>query len=180
MVVPQELESWKNMLGDISDYSRKSGFELSPVPMKEVLSNFIFLIEQRLAQHKVGLELEIPNQLPVIQANAQKLKQALVNLVMNALEAMPQGGVLKIKALVIRSQFEIRIGDSGNGISPDRLKQIFDPFYTTKANGLGLGLTICREIIDQHGGHLLVESQEGAGTIFTVHLPVEAAVKTVQ
>ncbi len=171
-MLPQELESWKNMLNEISDFSRKSGFELSEVRMDELLSDFVFLVEQKLAQHSVRLEREGAGELPMVLGNAQKLKQALLNLVMNAIEAMPNGGKIKLFAGERLGTLEISVTDTGPGIPAGRLETIFDPFISTKANGLGLGLAVCREIVEQHGGTLSVESREGMGTTFFVRLPV--------
>ena len=173
-VLPQELESWKSMLSEISDFSRKSGFELSEVRMDEFVKDLVFLIEQKLVQHGIRLEREDDTKLPVIRANAQKLKQALINLVMNAVEAMPGGGKIKLSMSGRSDDLEIIIADTGRGIPIDRLKTIFEPFYSTKTNGLGLGLAVCREIIEQHGGKLSVESHEGTGTTFYVRLPLLA------
>ncbi len=173
-VLPQELENWKNMLNEISDFSRKSGFELSEIRMEEFISDFIFLVEQKLLQHRIELELEIQTlkDFPVLRANAQKLKQALINLVMNAIEAMPSGGKIKLSMREQSGRFEIVFSDTGQGIPTSRLKTIFEPFYSTKTNGLGLGLAVCREIIEQHGGSLSAESREGAGATFRVRLPL--------
>lgn len=179
-VVPGELENWKNMLQDISDFSRRSGFELSAFDLNDFMQNFVPLIEQRLTQRNIQLEVDVPSNLPVIKANGQKLKQVLINLVTNALEAMPEGGILKISVRTLNrntgsvpsEEIEIKIQDNGKGISPNQLEQVFKPFYTTKTNGLGLGLAICREIMEQHGGKLELESKINVGTVFAVRLPV--------
>jgi two-component system NtrC family sensor kinase len=171
-VLPQELENWKNMLEEISDYSRKSGFELSEVRLDNFIQDFVFLVEQKLLQHGVRLEYEGTRHFPAVRANAPKLKQALLNLVMNAVEAMPGGGKIKLWVRDCSPEIEIGIQDTGQGIPADRFHSIFEPFYTTKVNGLGLGLAVCREIIEQHGGRLSLESRQGAGTTFYVHLPL--------
>jgi signal transduction histidine kinase len=173
-VLPQELESWKNMLNEIADFTRKSGFELSEIRMEEFIPDFLFLVEQKLTQHGIRLDREGVQDLPVIRGNAQKLKQALLNLVLNAVEAMPDGGEIKFWVKGHTSGFEIGIRDTGKGIPADRLKDIFEPFYSTKPNGLGLGLAVCREIIEQHGGSLSADSRVGAGTTFYARLPVLA------
>ena len=171
-VLPEELESWKNMLQDISDYSRKSGFELSAVNVNDLVADFTFLIERRLSQNAVRLELDVSENLPAIQGNGQKLKQVLMNLVINALDAMPEGGSLWFAAQVSGAHLEIAVRDTGKGIPKNRLETIFEPFHTTKTNGLGLGLTICREIVEMHGGRLTGQSEVGQGTMFTMTLPV--------
>jgi signal transduction histidine kinase len=106
----------------------------------------------------------------------------IINLIQNALESMPQGGSLNINTKVsidgqypdknIKKIIEIKISDTGNGMDKVQMQNIFEPFYTTKRGGLGLGLTICKEIIEQHKGIINVESQKDRGTIFTIRLPV--------
>ena len=182
-VLPEELESWRNMLQDISDYSRKSAFELSLIDLNALIVDFTFLTEQRLSQNRIRLELDMSAHLPMVYGNRQKLKQVLMNLVMNAMDAMPDGGVLYITARLSRNPsdrlqpLEIIVRDTGSGIPKSRLQAVFEPFHTTKVSGLGLGLTICREIVEIHGGTLKVESQVDYGTAFTIVLPVHEIVR---
>src|SRR3989338_9956462 len=91
---------------------------------------------------------------------------------MNAVEAMPDGGTLKLSMGERSGGFDIVLADTGKGIPAGRLQTIFEPFYSTKTNGLGLGLAVCREIVEQHGGSLSVESREGSGSTFFVRLPL--------
>ena len=106
------------------------------------------------------------------------MRQALSNLVQNAVEAMPNGGHLQVITTVVashggRRELELRVTDTGLGIPNDRLDKIFLPFYTTKTKGTGLGLALVHKIVLLHNGRIQVESQEGKGTTFRVHLPVE-------
>lgn len=175
-VVPQELENWKDLLQSISDFSRQAKFPLSPVEVGPFLEDFRLLVEERLVQRKVQLEWKAEGRLPVIEGNPAKLRQVLLNLVLNAAEAMPEGGMVKVAAGCVQADggrsLEIRIEDTGKGIPPDHLAAIFEPFYTTKHNGLGLGLAICRGIVDQHGGRIRVDSKVGRGTTFVLQFPV--------
>ena len=102
----------------------------------------------------------------------EKLTQALINIMKNGIQAMDQGGVLRIKARASRDSLEIKISDSGAGIAPDQMEKIFNYYYTTKEKGVGLGLPIAHRIIEAHQGQLKVESQLGAGTEVMVVLPV--------
>ena len=174
-VVPQELDNWQSMLDDITDFSKRPALELFRLNVNVFLKTFTSFIEQRLAEGNVRLKLSVPDGLPMVQANEQRLNQVLTNLIMNAVDAMPDGGQLRLSAETVGAHLCIGIQDSGKGIPEENLQSIFDPFYTTKPNGLGLGLNICREIIEQHGGRLQVQSLVGQGTSFTVRLPVEAA-----
>jgi signal transduction histidine kinase len=121
-------------------------------------------------------------ELPPVRADAEQLRQVFLNLGLNALQAMPQGGKLTISSGVRRgarrgeaaSFLEVRFRDTGVGISPGDLKNLFIPFYTTKEKGTGLGLPISQRIIENHGGTIEVRSQQGKGATFTVLLPIEA------
>jgi len=102
------------------------------------------------------------------------LYQAFVNLLMNALEASSHGGNLRVSTRVAGDEFEVTIADTGRGIPPEHLDQVFKPFFTTRHTGTGLGLPITREIIQRHGGRVTLESRVGEGTAVTVRLPMRA------
>ncbi len=103
----------------------------------------------------------------------EKLTQALINIMKNGMQAMEQGGVLRIEAHGLRERVEITISDSGTGIPPDQMEKIFNYYYTTKEKGVGLGLPIAHRIIEAHQGQLKVESQIGIGTKVTIVLPIK-------
>jgi signal transduction histidine kinase len=103
--------------------------------------------------------------------HASTLRRALLNLVQNALDAMPEGGTLTLAGQGTATQVQLQVHDTGSGIAAERLQQIFEPLYTTKPGGTGLGLYIVQEIVAAHAGQLTVESKEGQGTTFTVTLP---------
>jgi signal transduction histidine kinase len=105
-------------------------------------------------------------------ADPPRLKQVLLNLCRNAVEAMPEGGVLTLKAAREAGEVVIEITDTGVGIPASEVSQIFEPFYTTKATGTGLGLSVCRRIVEAHGGRITLDSRPGRGTTFRVHLPL--------
>jgi signal transduction histidine kinase len=101
------------------------------------------------------------------------MKQALLNLILNAIQAMPQGGTLTVSTALRKDAMEIRIADTGVGITEESRKKLFSPFFTTKRNGTGLGLAITYRIIENHRGRIDVESEPGKGTAFTVRLPIQ-------
>jgi signal transduction histidine kinase len=107
----------------------------------------------------------------VLLGDAEKLKQVVLNLVMNSLEAMKEGGVLRVRTFYDGDRVRLVVEDTGTGIDPSALAQVFDPFFTTKEAGTGLGLSIVRKIVDQHGGEVRIESERGVGTRATVTLP---------
>jgi signal transduction histidine kinase len=125
---------------------------------------------------KVRVALDIPEHLPTIYGDRQQLHQVFLNLFLNAVDAMPHGGTLTVRAAAAEQPgfIAIRVTDEGTGIPEHILDNIFDPFFTTKATGrgTGLGLSVSLGIVRQHGGHIHVESKVGRGTTVTVRLPV--------
>ena len=104
-------------------------------------------------------------------ADAQQFRQALWNLCLNAVEAMPDGGELRVSAGVVDGGLEVRVGDTGEGIAREDLGHVFEPFFSTKLDGSGLGLALVHRIMQEHGGEVQVESAPGAGSIFTLRFP---------
>jgi signal transduction histidine kinase len=136
--------------------------------IREVAS--LFAAEAKAA--KVEIELKFAAHLPPLWADRNYLKQLLLNLILNGVQAMPDGGALGIEAEEKREFLELNIVDRGVGIEPDKLNKIFDPYFTTKAKGSGLGLAVARRIAEAHGGKITVESQAGRGSTFHLWLPL--------
>jgi signal transduction histidine kinase len=145
-----------------------------------LVEEVLILAEKDLSKHRIQVEKKYVGhpQAPVIPA---QIEQVLLNLIINARQAMPRGGRLILETIANprTDMAEIRVSDSGVGIPPDRLRLIFEPFYTTKEpdengqGGTGLGLSVCRQIIDQHQGRIRVESLVGKGSTFTIKLPMK-------
>jgi signal transduction histidine kinase len=147
--------------------------------LAELVDEVLILADKDLSKHHVQVEKKY-HERPRAPVVAGQIEQILLNLVINARQAMPRGGRLKIELTENRKtrMAEIRVSDSGIGIPPERLRLIFEPFYTTKEpdehghGGSGLGLSVCRQIIEQHNGRIRVESVAGKGSTFTVKLPL--------
>ncbi len=110
-----------------------------------------------------------------ILGDEEQIQQVMLNLILNALDAMPEGGSLSVKVSREENRITASVRDTGCGISPEALKLLFTPFHTTKKNGVGLGLIVTQEIVKQHGGEIKVESEEGRGTQFSVIFPALTA-----
>ena len=137
----------------------------------ELLKETLNLIKQEIQDRDITVSLDFPELIPEIKLDRNQIKQAFFNLIRNALQAMPDGGVLRI-AISVSNQFvSISFQDTGVGISSEELGQIFEPYHTTKEDGSGLGLMVVQRIIQDHGGEIDVVSKVGAGTSFTVLLP---------
>jgi signal transduction histidine kinase len=144
---------------------------LAPVDLEGLLSEVAALVEPEARAARVEVRLAVAGGLPAVPADRDHLKQVLLNLVLNGFQSMSDGGTLTLDARGERGSVVLTVGDTGRGIPPDALPRIFDPYFTTRTGGLGLGLTIARRIVEAHGGRIEVESEPGRGSRFLVTLP---------
>ena len=141
-----------------------------------LLDEVLRLVESETRGAGIAIERAIPNDLAVLHADADRLKQVLLNLLLNAIQAMPSGGTLGVAAAVSGGRLAVTVTDTGGGIAPDLLPRVFEPYVTTKAQGLGLGLAIARRIVEAHGGTIEAESEPGRQTRFRFTLPLDGTV----
>jgi len=154
-------------------FARPARLELQAVQVKDVLKDLLLLCQEAAEQQRVTLEEEIEANLPPLMLDRQRMHEALWNLVNNGLQAMPEGGRLRLTAKRHEGkEVLIQIADMGEGIPPENLGKIFDYYFSTKEKGMGLGLPLAHKIIQEHGGMIEVRSAVGAGTTFRVHLPI--------
>jgi two-component system NtrC family sensor kinase len=159
-------------------FSRQTPPRKSPAAIDDVLDETLLLLKSQILVSKVEVKTALDGNLPDIMVDVNKIKQVFTNIILNALEAMADGGRLTISThLSGGSDFvEAEFADTGCGIAPDVLGRIFDPFFTTKGvGGMGLGLSVSYGIVEQHGGSIDAESTVGEGTVITVRLPVKEA-----
>lgn len=159
-------------------YARNTTERFEPADLKRLLDDVLVLVQKDLQMHRIGVDLDAPGPVWAL-VNSSQIQQILMNLIVNARQAMTEHGRLR---LVVRDNpqdgwAEVAVGDTGCGIPPDKLPHIFETFYTTKKTdargqgGTGLGLALCRRIIEAHKGRIRVESEVGRGTTFTLKLP---------
>ncbi|HEX2188888.1 MAG TPA: ATP-binding protein [Longimicrobiaceae bacterium] len=141
-----------------------------PVELPELLGQSVGLVAARARGQRVSVALDVPPVLS-LHADPNQLKQVLLNVFLNALQAMPDGGELRVSAAPRGRAVELRVADTGPGIAPEHLDRVFDPFFTTRPEGTGLGLSICYGIVERHGGEMEVRSEPGSGTEVVVRLP---------
>jgi len=174
-VVESETDRCSRIVSNLLAFSRKSKMEFAEVNVNELLERSLMLSQHKMALQNIQAKTELDSKNPVIQGDFNQLQQAVINLLFNAIDAMPEGGTL-----VLGSAFnskmkvvEIRVSDTGCGISKENLPHIFEPFFTTKTEGkgLGLGLSTVFGIVDRHKGTIEVKSEVGQGTTFTLKLP---------
>jgi PAS domain S-box-containing protein len=160
------------------NFSRTSTTEFRDTDLNQVIRDTLSLLEHQFKTAQIAIDLELALELPAIHGNSGKLQQVFLNLLLNAKDAMPSGGRLRV-ATVVNGHVEAVVSDSGAGIAPEHLKRIYDPFFTTKTTprpgdrrGTGLGLSVSYGIIQEHAGKIHVESAVGAGTTFHLEFPL--------
>lgn len=178
-VVDQEVERMATLVSNLLEFTRAGRGQVSTVDVCDEVSKAIELTDHHMAHKKVRTVQEFAPNVPLIQADRQQLRQLLLNLFINAGDAMPHGGRLTVRVQPDllsngRPGVTIEVADTGTGIPPDILPRVTEAFFTTKeeGKGTGLGLAICNRIVDQHGGRLVIESQVGVGTTVRITLPV--------
>lgn len=160
------------------NFSRTSTTEFRDTNLNQVIRDTLSLLEHQFKTAQIELDLNLTEELPAIHGNPGKLQQVFLNLLLNAKDAMPGGGRLRV-ATIVNGHVEAVIADSGSGIAPEHLKRIYDPFFTTKTTpragerrGTGLGLSVSYGIIQEHAGKIHVESAVGSGTTFLLEFPL--------
>jgi len=163
-------------------YARAQSDRREPADLSLLVQDVLVLVEKDLQRHRVSLETKL-NDRPFAAVNASQIQQVLLNLIINGRQAMPGGGRMQIavRTNTEAGMAEISVADTGSGIPSEKLRSIFDPFFSTKQadaqgqGGTGLGLSLCRDIIEAHQGRIRVESVVGKGTAFTLKFPLVAA-----
>jgi PAS domain S-box-containing protein len=164
----------QKIVRQLLDFSQQHEPEFSPADINRIVDQVLVLTTHLFAPNRIRLETELGRDLPSIMVDRHMIEQVLMNLILNAVQAMKNGGVLTIRTSVAEGVCHVEVRDTGSGIPPAVLPRVFDPFFTTKGEGegTGLGLSVNLGIVERHGGKILVESEVGKGTTFTLCLPV--------
>lgn len=172
-VINSGFDRIKNIVKQLLDYSKNSQLNIAPSMVNKIIEDVICLTEYTISQKGIKLIKDLPDDLPELLIDSNKIEQVLLNLIINAIQAMDSGGVLTIRTWCENEFCNISVSDTGKGIAQDIITKIFDPFFTTKdiGEGTGLGLTVSKAIIEQHKGTIKIETSE-SGTTFTMHLPL--------
>ena len=169
-----EISNLKGIIGRFSEFSRMPQPQLQRVQVNEVIRGVAQLFQAQLeapGRAKINCEMQLDPHLPSVAADAELLHRALSNLVLNAMEAMPEGGTLTLRTQGGGGRVTIEVADTGSGLTPGECEQIFTPYYTNKKDGTGLGLAIVQSVVSDHGGRIRVQSEPGRGTTFVIELP---------
>jgi two-component system sensor histidine kinase HydH len=161
----------ETLVDDLLAFAREDQLERQPADLALLVRDCVEMIRMEADSSRVTV-IHTPHTAIQVLVISDRIIQLLLNLLKNGLQAMPDGGVLQVELQSDKSRATIRISDSGIGIPPENIPHIFEPFWTSKARGTGLGLALCRKVGREHGGSLTVESVVGVGTTFTMTLPL--------
>jgi len=172
--VPSEVERINNIVHRLLDFSKPAPPTFQMTNVCALIDDTLEFLNNEFLKRHIVIEKNYENQATGLKIDPSQIKQVLLNIILNAMDAMPKGGKITIKTQTVKDgTLEIDIADTGSGISKEHLKHIFDPFFTTKDSGSGLGLSIVHQIIQNHGGKIEAESEIGNGSVFRIKLPID-------
>ena len=176
-VITEEVDRLGNVVSRFLNYAKSCTPATKPLNINDIVKRTIVLIEQGNLPDTVTIDALQADGLPSVLVDGEQMIQVFLNIALNGIEAMPQGGTLTFTTGLVWNDggttVEVTIADTGVGIRHDKIKRIFEPFYTTREGGTGLGLAISRKIVREHGGYIKVKSKPGQGTLFFIRIPVE-------
>ena len=174
-IVTDGLERTAKLVGELREFAKPGEGTRMPLDLREGLESTLKLAAATLVEHGVDIDLQVPDEVPVVVGDSGALNQVLLNLIKNAAEAMEgEGGAVTVRLFEESGDLCVAVEDDGPGITPTAKERLFEPFFTTKeaGQGTGLGLSISRQIAQAHGGSLSAESELGSGSVFTLRLPI--------
>jgi signal transduction histidine kinase len=171
--IASEVDRSNSLVTRFLDFARPMQLKLATADLSEVLDRAVALVERDAPQHRVTVYKNYSPDLAPFAFDAELMERVFYNLLLNAAQASEEGGAITLKTRRLDGTAEVAVIDRGPGIDPKIREQIFNPFFTTKSNGVGLGLAIVSKIVDEHGGRMAVESEPGKGSIFRVFLPIQ-------
>ncbi len=169
-----ETDRLSRVTDEFLQYMRMPTVKMATQQLNALIAELLQFLTQELAQRRVVVEQQLSPELPSVWCDVQQMRQVLLNVIRNAMESMPDGGMLRVSTVcAARDAVVLTVSDTGVGIKRRQLRRIFEPFYTTKSYGTGLGLAVVRQMVDAHGGAIRCDSQWGLGTTVTITLPVK-------
>ena len=170
--IAEEVSHLEEMVAEMRDFVRRPPAQKQPGNIGAAVAEALNLFQDSFRERNIRVRQVAETGLPLVAFDPKQIHQVLINLLRNAQEAMPHGGELTIATRVRGANVEIGISDTGQGMPPEVVSSIFQPYFTTKETGTGLGLAICQSIMQEHGGSILADSTPGQGTTFTIQLPL--------
>jgi two-component system sensor histidine kinase HydH len=169
----QEVDRLNRVVGQLHEFARPITVSKKSISIKAYLKDSLKLIERQASEANISIKTDFDSEIDEILIDPDRINQVLLNLYLNAIDSMNNGGslIVVLAKNSIKNGIEIKVADTGTGISEGDLSHIFDPYFTTKASGTGLGLAIVHNIMEAHGGEIAIESRLGQGTGVTIFLP---------
>ncbi len=174
-IIHGELRRLTNIVENFLRLTRPSDLDPGPVEIPKIINHVCELMRPEAAAREIEIQVRLQEPLPVLMADGVRLTQALLNLVINGLQAVERNGRIEVEAVARNGSVVIEVRDNGPGIPPEKQGAIFDPYFTTKAQGNGLGLWIAQQIVSAHGGTLQAQNAPQGGAIFALLLPIKAS-----
>jgi len=172
-VIIRNTERINFLITELLNCARPPELNIRPSDMHEVIENVLDSIRGSLSTQRIEVIKKFDSKLPIINVDREQIDRVFLNVIINSIEAMPEGGTMTISTSIEKDLFVVKIQDTGEGIREEDIIKIFDPFFSTKSTGVGLGLSITYGIVVSHGGRIGVESIWKRGTVFTISLPIE-------
>jgi signal transduction histidine kinase len=182
-IIVQQAERITKIIQQLLGFVRKKAPQQTPINVRAILENTLEFLDHQMQKQDVRVEKDLKGNLPLVRGDSDQIQQVFLNLILNAIQSMPEGGVLHLSAASKwcsrqgmeegqKQYIEVYVEDTGMGMEPEVLQNIFKPFYTTKDKGTGLGLTVSLGIVQDHDGWIDVKSEVEKGSMFKVYLPV--------
>lgn len=173
-IMNKEISRMELIVGEFLDFSKPKPPEPAPDNLNNLLRTVLDLNSKNLSKKNISLTTNFDESIPITHLDSNQIKQVFLNVILNCLENMSHGGSLEVTSCLVGGEAEITIADTGPGIDPEKADLLFEPFYTTRPNGTGLGLAVSKQIVEQHGGKIFIQNQEDKnGAIVTVRLPTK-------
>ncbi len=170
-ILIKEVDRLNRVVQDFLNFARPPMMEQESVNLEQSIDEVLLLVRPQLQKSAVAVDFS-PSLVPPIRGQSEQLRQIFLNLILNALQAMPGGGTLRIVTRAQDGVAQVQLRDTGQGIAPEHLEKVFNPFFTTRSEGTGLGLAITHRLMQGHGGRIEVTSRPGEGTTFTLNFPL--------
>jgi signal transduction histidine kinase len=168
-----ELKRINRIVEGFLRLTKPGGYHFKKEDINSIIQYNVSILEQELIRHGIKIHLNFNSALPAVKVDRDRLNQVFSNLILNAIEAMPRGGDITITTEPDGEKVRIQVSDNGFGIPQEDIRKVFNPYFSTKEHGFGLGLTLIQDIIHNHKGRIAVQSEKGKGTDFTILLPVD-------
>ncbi len=164
------------MANNFLNYGKPLKLKIQMVSLTDIMKEVIVLADEKLTEQRIEIETNFNSDIQKIPADGQQIKTCFMNLIINAIQAMPSGGKIIIEIKMHNGTASVTIKDEGTGIAAENISKIFEPYFTTKESGIGLGLAITKRIVEKHKGIINITSEQGVGTVAIIELPAEREV----